>query len=268
MDSQTAFLGLEGPLAIAHRGGALQRPENTLAAFENAVSMGYRCVETDVRSTRDGVCVVFHDPDLERLTGQTGVIADLRWSDLASCRVGGTEPIPRLEDILAAWPDLRLVIDPKSDDAVAPLIDVLRRTASRHRVCVGSFSGKRMAAVRRELPGCTSCTPREVVRLRLASWGLPSQRLQANAAQVPIGVGPIPVVDRAFIRAAHRRGIPVQVWTVDERAEMERLLDLGVDGIMSDDLATLKQVFEERELWTGLDAVDGALHAGSGGDSP
>ncbi|MYA16490.1 MAG: glycerophosphodiester phosphodiesterase [Gammaproteobacteria bacterium] len=248
------FLGLEGPLAIAHRGGGAERPENTMAAFEHAVELGYHCVETDVRATRDRVVVVYHDEDLDRLTRHTGPIAARDWRDLKTVRVDGTEAIVRLEDVLGAWPDLRLTVDPKCDDVVAPLIEVFRRTGARDRVCVGSFSAHRLRWIRTDAPGYTSCSPFEVVRMRAESWTFPFGSLAPDCAQVPprqtiFGDISIPVVDAAFVRAAHARGMPVQVWTVDEEAEMERLLDLGVDGVMSDYATTLKAVFERRNLW-------------------
>ena len=248
------FLGLEGPLAIAHRGGGAERPENTMAAFEHAVGLGYRCVETDVQATRDRVVVVYHDADLDRLTRHTGPVAARDWRELSTFRVNGTEPIPRLEEVLGAWPDLRLVVDPKADDVVGPLIGTLRRTDARHRVCIGSFSAHRLRWVRADAPGCTSCSPSEVVRLRAESWSMRLGTLEANCVQVPprqpiFGDISIPVVDAAFVRAAHARGLPVQVWTVDEEAEMERFLDLGVDAIMSDHVTRLKAVFERRNVW-------------------
>lgn len=250
----STFLGLESPVAIAHRGGAAEHHENTMAAFEHAVKLGYRCIETDVRATGDGVAVVFHDENLDRLTGSTGPLVARDWAELDDVRVAGREPIIRLDDLLGSWPDLRLIIDPKSDDVVAPLIEVLRRTNARDRVCVGSFSAPRLRRIRSDAPGCTSCSPAEVVRLRAASWGIPTGKLSADCAQVPprqplIGGLSIPVVDAAFLRAAHARGMPVQVWTVNDDAEMQRLLDLGADGIMSDRVTALKGVFERRGLW-------------------
>lgn len=225
-----------------------------MAAFEHAVGLGYRCIETDVRTTRDGVAVVYHDEHLDRLTGHTGPLAARDWRELATLRVGRTEPIPRLEEALGAWPDLRFIVDPKADAVVEPLLEALRRTNSRDRVCIGSFSGRRLRRIRADTPGCTSCSPFEVVRLRAESWGLPAGRFQAECAQVPpqqplFGDLSIAVVDAAFLRVAHAHRMPVQVWTVDEAAEMERFLDLGVDGIMSDRVTRLKGVFERRNLW-------------------
>ena len=248
------FLGLESPVAIAHRGGAAEHPENTMAAFEHAVKLGYPCIETDVRSTRDGVAMVFHDENLDRLTDHTGPLVERDWAQLDDVRIAGKEPIVRLDELLGAWPDLRLIIDPKSDDVVTPLIDVLRRTNARDRVCIGSFSARRLRRIRDELPGCTSCSPAEVVRLRADSWGVPTGKLAADCAQVPprhplfAGLS-IPVVDAAFLRSAHARGMPVQVWTVNDDAEMAHVLDLGADGIMSDRVTALKDLFEQRGLW-------------------
>ena len=225
-----------------------------MAAFEHAVDLGYRCIETDVRATRDGSAVLFHDERLDRVTDETGPIAGRTWAELASIRVGTTEPIPRLEDLLAAWPDLRLIIDPKSDDAVPPLIEALCRNGVRERVCIGSFSARRLHQLRTEAPGYTSCTRAEVLRLRAASYGMPMGNIVADCAQVPLryslpGALSIRVADAAFVRTAHDRGMPVQVWTVNDEQEMERLLDLGVDGIMTDRASTLKHVFERHGLW-------------------
>ena len=155
----TTFLGLESPVAIAHRGGAAEHPENSMIAFEHAVNLGYRCVDTDVRATRDGVAMVFHDENLDRLTDHTGPLVARDWAQLDDVRIAGKEPIVRLDDLLGAWPDIRLIIDPKSDDVVTPLIEVLRRTNARDRVCVGSFSARRLRRIRAESPGWTSCSP-------------------------------------------------------------------------------------------------------------
>lgn len=252
-----AFLDAPLPLAIAHRGGAGDWPENTMPAFEGAVALGYRYVETDVHATADGVLVAFHDESLDRVTDRTGLIRDLPWSEVSRARVDGREPIPLLADLLGTFPDLRVNIDPKHDSAVDPLVEVLRSTGSVERVCVGSFSGRRLARIR-SLLGPTLCTsggPFDVARLRLAGFGIPVGGFPFGplppCTQVPVRQGPIPVVDERFVRGAHRRGIQVHVWTIDEPAEMHRLLDLGVDGIMTDRPAVLREVLEARGAWTG-----------------
>ena len=251
MGHRWAFLDHPGPIPFAHRGGAGDCPENTMAAFARAVEIGYRYLETDVHVTADAVVVAFHDDVLDRVTDRRGRIAHLPWDEVKKARVGG-HAIPRLEDVLGTWPDVRVNIDPKHDASVVPLVDVLRRTQAFHRVCVAAFSDRRLARFRR-LTGhqvCTGMGPGEITRLRLSSWGGVPGPLAAACVQVPIRYGRVPVVDHRFLAAAHRRGLPVHVWTIDDAAEMERLLDLGVDGIMTDRPSVLKDVLERRGLWS------------------
>ena len=141
------FLHWPGPLAFAHRGGASEAPENTMPAFEHAVRLGYRYLETDAHVTADGVLIAFHDDRLDRVTDRTGVIAELPWSEVQHARVDGREPIPLLEDLLTAWPDVRVNIDPKHDAAAEPLAAAIVRTGTVDRVCVGAFSDRRIAVV-------------------------------------------------------------------------------------------------------------------------
>jgi glycerophosphoryl diester phosphodiesterase len=242
------------PLAFAHRGGAADGLENTMTAFARAVDLGYRYVETDVHATADGRLVAFHDRTLDRVTDVVGAIAELTWEQVAGARVGGTDSVPLLADLLDAWPELRLNIDVKSDAAVDLLADTVRRTGSIDRVCVGSFSDARLTRVRAALGPrlCTSLGPRGVLRLRAASLlGRRGSGATSGVpcAQVPPRAAAVPVVDRRFVERAHRLGMQVHVWTIDDRAEMNRLLDLGVDGIMTDELATLREVYASRGLW-------------------
>jgi glycerophosphoryl diester phosphodiesterase len=221
-----------------------------MPAFQHAVDLGYRYIETDVHVTADGVLLAFHDDVLDRVTDRTGVIAELPWSDVRQARVDGQEPIPLLEDLLGAWPELRLNIDPKHDAAVDPLITTLRRTEAIDRVCVGAFSDDRIARVREALPGvCTSLGPLGVLQLGLAAQGQEPGELPDPCAQVPTHYQETEVVTAAFVGEAHRRGMQVHVWTIDEATEMERLLDLGVDGIMTDRPAVLREVLERRGQW-------------------
>ncbi len=247
-----AFLDHDGPIAFAHRGGASEAPENTMPAFEYAVNLGYRYIETDVHATADGVLLAFHDAKLDRVTNRTGVIADLPYSEVAKARVDGREPIARLDELLNAWPDLRINIDPKKSNAVAPLISALRKSAAIDRVCIGSFSDQRIRTMRRELGPrlCTSSGPFETGRLLAAARGIPGGIPRGvAAAQVPVREGPIPIVTERFVSFLHRQGLQIHVWTIDDEAEMLRLLDLGVDGIMTDRPAVLRSVIESRGLW-------------------
>ncbi|AGZ43304.1 glycerophosphodiester phosphodiesterase [Actinoplanes friuliensis] len=247
------YLDSPAPLAFAHRGGAAEGDENTAEAFGRAVALGYRYVETDVHATADGVPVVFHDRTLERLTGTEGTIAALRWSDLATLRVGGAGAVPRLDDVLAAWPQIRFNIDVKSEAAVAPTVEAIHHAGASGRVLLASFSDARLTRLRR-LAGpsvATSLGRGEVARLRISSLTGTRLRLppSAVAAQVPVRHGRLTIVDRRFLSRTHRLGLQVHVWTIDDPAEMHALLDLGVDGIMTDRTQTLRDVYTARGLW-------------------
>ena len=241
------YLEWPGPIAFAHRGGASDNPENTMPAFEHAVGLGYTYLETDVHATADGVLVAFHDPDLSRTCGRPGTIESLTWREVAAARVDGREPIPRFEDLIGAFPDARFNIDCKADGAVQPLVDAVRRLDCLDRICVGSFSDRRLRRLRAALGEdlCSSFGPAQVSSLVLTGrvpWG-------GQVAQVPVKQGPITIVTERTIASAHRRGLHVHVWTIDEPDEMRRLLDLGCDGIMTDRPQRLKDVLVDRGAW-------------------
>lgn len=247
------FLDWPGPLAFAHQGAHRSGGpgENTMSAFEAAIELGYRYIETDVHATADGVLVAIHDDTLDRVTDRVGVIEDLPWSEVRRARVNGAEPLPLLEDLLGLWPDIRVNIDPKHDAAVGPLVDVIRRTNAIDRVCIGAFSDRRLSRIRSLLGPrlCTSMGPREIVRLVGASRGLPSGRFDSACVQVPVSRRRLPLVTNRFVAAAHSRDLQVHVWTINEADEMGALLDMGVDGIMTDAPDVLKQVLDERAAW-------------------
>ena len=249
-----AFLDGPTPLAMAHRGGAIEHLENTMPAFQACVDQGYRYLETDVRVTADGVLVVFHDATLERVTGRVGRIEHLPWSEVATARIGGREPILRLEDLLGAWPDVRFNLDIKAAGVLAPLVRTVRRMKVADRICLGSFSDARIAAARRLFgPAvCTSLGPRGVAALRLSSYSPRAAsllRVQAGCAQVPLQLGGRALVDERFLAAARARDLQVHVWTVDTPEECTTLLDLGVDGVMTDRPAMLRELLEKRGQW-------------------
>ncbi|MCC9742851.1 glycerophosphodiester phosphodiesterase family protein [Streptomyces sp. MNU89] len=246
------FLDHPATLAFAHRGGAADGLENTHAAFRRAVAAGYRYLETDVHATSDGALVAFHDATLDRVTDARGAIAELPWSRVRRARVAGTEPLPLFEELLEEFPEARWNVDVKAEAALAPLIGLLHRTGAWDRVCVGSFSEARVARAQ-HLGGthlATSLGTRGVLGLRLRSYRLPARsRRSAVCVQVPERHGRLRVVDRAFVRAAHALGLQVHVWTVNDAGRMAALLDLGVDGIMTDHIETLRTVLTERGAW-------------------
>ena len=244
------FLDWPQPIPVAHRGGAAEQPENTMPAFAAAVAMGYRYLETDVHVTADGVLLAFHDHSLDRVTDMTGDVASLPYSTVRKARVRG-EPIPLLEDVLGTWPEARVHVDAKQAAAVPALVGAIDRTGAHDRVCIGAFSDRRVAALRRlsDERVCTWMGRREILAVRVASFGLPMPSSPAGCVQVPVRQGRLRLLDRRFVDAAHRRGVAVHAWTIDDRAEMERLLDLGVDGILSDRPTLLKEVFVAHGLW-------------------
>lgn len=257
------FLDRRSPVGFAHRGGAGSAPENTIPAFEAALALGYLYLETDVHLTRDGVLVAFHDSHLDRVTDVDGTIAEL---DIAAVEAadagytfttdgGGTHPfrgqgvrVPRLEHMLERWPQARINIDMKSDAAVEPLAALLDRLGAWPRVCIGSFSDRRLHRIRALGRGraCTSMGPHAVAVARAAAAMGRVPRGHSDCLQVPLRHGHVPIVTRRFVRAAHRARLPVHVWTVNDASAMRELLDLGVDGIMTDRLRLLRDVFAQR----------------------
>lgn len=223
-----------------------------MPAFEAAVDLGYRYLETDAHVTADGICLAFHDDRLDRVTDRTGMIAELPYREVRQARVDGREPIPLLEDLIAAFPEVRINIDTKADESVEAVAAVVRRTDAIDRVCVGSFSEDRLTRIRAELGPrlCTSLGPKETAKLRGGSFGLPGAgHLHGACAQVPHRVKGVTIVDERFVAKAHALGLQVHVWTIDDEAEMHELLDLGVDGLMTDRPGVLKDVLTSRGLW-------------------
>jgi glycerophosphoryl diester phosphodiesterase len=262
---QRSFLDRSTPIPFAHRGGGGEAPENTLPAFEAAVAMGYRYLETDVHLTRDGALLAFHDSSLERLTDRAGRIGELTLAEVRDADAGyafsldggrtfpfrGTGVVvPTLEELLTRWDDVYLNIDAKADDTVAPLVALVSRLNALGRVCIGSFSDRRVARIRALARG-RICSSMGQVATALAFAASRSGRMpgfHADCLQVPQRWGRLRI-DRRFVIAAHRAGLPVHVWTVDDESEMELLLDLGVDGIMTDRPLVLKRVLESRGMW-------------------
>jgi glycerophosphoryl diester phosphodiesterase len=275
----SVFLDHPGPLAFAHRGGAAHAPENSWRAFEHAVGLGYEYLETDAQATADGVLLAFHDRTLERVTGQPGRVSRLAYRDIAGARIGGTDPIPVLEDLLAAWPDVRFNIDVKDAPAIEPLARVLRRTGAWDRICVVSFSASRLRATRRALdrPVCMAASPLGAAVVRFGGPRSPrGPRDSRGPHRSPVMRGqsgpgadrrpgsladrlarsgvrcvqvPAQVATPSFIGRAHVLGLQVHAWTVNDRPTMEGLLDLGVDGIMTDQTVALREVLAGRGLW-------------------
>jgi glycerophosphoryl diester phosphodiesterase len=256
---------LDGPFprAYAHRGwhvGELAGRENTLAAFRRAVDEGFSYLELDAHATADGIAVIHHDATLDRTTDGRGPIAALPAAAVAELRVHGGEPIPRLEEVLVELPDTRITVELKSDAAVLPVLEVLERTDSWHRICLGGFT-ERWLARARAVAGpklMTSMSQASAIGLRSRAWldglpgplrHLPALPVRGQLAQLPHRLGRLTVVDTALLRTAHAGGREVHVWTVDDPAEMIELLDMGADGLLSDRPDILREVLCKRDQW-------------------
>jgi len=225
---------------LAHRGLAIEAPENTLLAFAKAAAVGAVYVETDVHVSSDGVAVVSHDPDLNRVAGRDVEVAKLTMAELRRVDLGHEQGLASLEEALDAFPDLRFNIDVKVAGAVAPVVAALERSRAASRVLLTSFSERRRLKLGALVPDAvTSTGSTGVISARLASsirWhgALTRARRGAVALQVPERVGAVRLVTARFVESVHRAGAEVHVWTVNDPADMERLLDLGVDGLVTD----------------------------------
>ncbi|WP_228266327.1 glycerophosphodiester phosphodiesterase [Ornithinimicrobium ciconiae] len=257
--SHTAYLEHEGPIPLAHRGFDLHGLENSMKAFQSAIDLGFQYLETDVHATSDGVLVAFHDATLDRTTDHAGEIARMPWSQVSEAKIGGTEQIPLLEQMLHAWPTARFNIDIKAPAAIGPLVRVIERARAHDRVCVTSFSDvrRRAALSRLTRPVVTSAGQTRTAQFRLATLARGrGQRLvsatlrDADGLQVPVSHQGIPVVTAATVAAAHAADKFVHVWTVNDPTQMHQLLDLGVDGLVTDRADLLKKVLQERGLWS------------------
>jgi len=249
------YFALPGPWLIAHRGGSALAPENTLAAFDLAARLGADALEIDVRRTRDGAVVVFHDDETSRLTGQPGTVEARSLDGLRALDAGfaftpdggATFPfrgaglaVPTLAEVLARYPGLRLNVDAKTDDEplARGLAEVLAAAGALERACVGSFHDAQAERLGALLPGCARYLPE-----RAATCHVMAARAGAGGegcpggyqlASLPLRLGDLPVVDGPVVRYFQARGLRVNAWTVDDPDDMRALLDLGVDGIVTD----------------------------------
>ena len=247
------YLDHDGPIAMAHRGGAKHPAnvgyENSLHAFQNAVDLGYRYLETDLHATSDGVVIAFHDDKLDRVTDRTGVIAELPWSEVSKAKINGHEPIPRLDELLEHFPDVRFNLDIKAEGGLAPAAEVLRAANAIDRICVSSFSQSRVRRIRKLLGPrlCTGYGELEIVLIRFLPFAL---NARGACLQIPERYRSFHVLTPGLIKRAHSRGKQVHVWTVDDPDAMRRMLDAGVDGLITDRTDLLKDVLVERGQWS------------------
>ena len=252
------------PFGVAHRGSRILWPENTMVAFEGAVALGFEWLETDLHMTADGVLVCVHDPTLDRTTDSTGPVSAITTDRLATIDAGyhhgprDDHPyrgrgarIPRLEEVVTAYPDVRMIVDLKTDG----LVDELWRLVERHdlhdRIVVGSFSDRRLAAFRRRSGGsvATSTGPGRSLAAYAGALAGRAPRL-ADAVQFPVSVGPLRPLSARTVASFHRAGYQAHVWTVNDADAMRRFYDLGVDAVITDRPDILREVLTERGQWS------------------
>jgi glycerophosphoryl diester phosphodiesterase len=226
------FFSSPRPLVFAHRGGSALAPENTIASFDNGIALGADGLELDVHLSRDGVVVVHHDRTLDRTTSLVGPIAARSAGELAAAGV------PSLADIVARYRDVRIIIELKVNrpELARAVVDVVRAADAVSRVCLGSFGLAVLREARRLEPALATSGAREEVRWALyRSWcRWPVARVAYQGYQIPEWSGATRVVSPRFVADAHRAGLGVQVWTVDEQADARRLLSYGVDALITD----------------------------------
>lgn len=243
---------------MAHRGGAREAPENSLTAFRHAAKLGYRYFELDVRATSDGEVMVFHDATLNRVTDGVGRISALPYSEVRKARISGRDRVMRLQDLLEEFPDIKMNIDVKDDHTVEPFLELIDKLGAASRICVASFSALRLRSLRARLgtEAASALTPPEVAGLMAASRLGPFARVahltlpdHAHCVQIPTSSNRIPIATPALVEAAHGRGLQVHIWTIDDEAVMHKLLDMGVDGIVTDRPTVLRKVLRARGCW-------------------
>ncbi len=233
-DSLPYFRG-QRPRVFAHRGLHTSAPENSLGAFRAAVDAGVEYIETDIVASRDGFAMVSHDRVLDRVAGISAPVNSLSASELADVDLGG-EGFITLEHALREFPSTRFNIDVKDAGAIDGLVRAVEATDARDRVLVSSFSTSRRREAMSRLPGvATSTTATEFLGVfASARFGVTPRPADQHAIQIPARIGRLSTVTPALVSRYHRAGLEVHVWTVNDPAEMRRLIDIGVDGIVTD----------------------------------
>ena len=235
---------------FVHRGGAEEATENTLEAFQHASNMGFTFMETDVQATKDQQIVAFHDVDLSRMANVNKTVDELSFNEIKELNLLGGGKIPTLKELLSSFPSLRFNIDIKTENAVEGTVSIIKDLNAFNRVCIASFSSARLNRIR-NIAGpkcCTSMGQNEIVNLLLRSYSLPFPKSVGHCAQVPVSQWGIPIVTKKFINCAHNENKLVHVWTINEEKEMNNLIDLGVDGLMTDRPSVLHKVLKDKNL--------------------
>tara|TARA_B100000927_G_scaffold289456_2_gene286108 strand:- start:248 stop:979 length:732 start_codon:yes stop_codon:yes gene_type:complete len=229
------YLQHKGLQVLAHRGGAEESFENTIESFDYSRSIGCKFIETDVQTSSDGVPYIFHDDDLSRILNKHIVFSELSSKEIDNLHIFENKKIPRLDETLIKFPNLSFQIDFKTDEVVKPALDVINKLDVSDRVCIASFSSKRLELVRSINPNlCISMGPNEVFKTLIASWGLYKKSLIGDCLQVPISYYGIRLVSKRFVDFVHAKNLKIMVWTINDVKTFKYLIGINVDGIITD----------------------------------
>jgi len=230
------YLNYNGLAVMAHRGGSLEAPENTIESFKYAIEIGSDIIETDIQLSSDGVPYIFHDDDLKRIPGIEKNFNDLLASEIDELNIFGDSKIPTLEETLKQFPDTKFQIDFKTDEVVDPAIEIINKLPHvKKNLCIASFSSQRLQKIKSKLSDVTySMGPHEVLKLLLKSFGIYRGEVGGDCLQIPIYRYGIKIVTKRFVDFCKRENIKISVWTINSTEEMDYLIDLDVDGIITD----------------------------------
>ncbi len=234
-------------LPIAHRGGNKDFPENTIAAFKRAIEFGYVCIETDVQVSSDNVVYVFHDSDFKRLLDIDKRVSDTKSEEIDQYLLAGKHRIPKLKEVFDQFPETTFNIDAKSWDVVEPLVDIIKESNAMSRVSIASFSDRRVRYISKLLEGKvkTVAGTSQVIKFIIGFLTGYNFSFNADFIQIPERKFGLKLVSRLSIQYANKINIPIHVWTINDRSKMVSLIELGVDGIMTDECEKLKLVLEK-----------------------
>lgn len=229
------YLDYSGMAVLAHRGGSLESFENTIESFAYSQSIGCKFIETDVQVSADGIPYIFHDESIKRLLGSDIIFSSLSSSEIDELKLFDNHHIPTLESVLNLFPDLYFQIDLKTDLVAKPALKVIKENNAMHRVCIASFNSERLKQVNSDYPEiCLSMGPIEVFKLLLSSFGLYKKEISGDCLQVPMYWYGIKVVTKRFINFIHSKNLKIMVWTINDIKTFEKLINLNVDGIITD----------------------------------
>ena len=229
------YLHYDGLTVLAHRGGVDESFENTLESFDYSKNLGCKFIETDVQVSADGIPYIFHDDDLKRVLNISSRFDSLSSQEIDKLKIFDQYRIPKLEEALNEFPEISFQIDFKTDEVVAPALDVIKKTKSFERICVASFNSERLKRVRSTYPDlCISMGPNEVIKTLISSFGLYKGAIDGDCLQIPIRYYGVRVVTKRFVKYLKSKGLKIMVWTINDVKTFEYLIELKVDGIITD----------------------------------